>query len=59
MNHLEEAAPTPLEPEPSPPRLRYRSPRLEDHGTWQHVIGISLPIGELPMLEEAGSGEKG
>ncbi|WP_157202535.1 hypothetical protein [Calidithermus chliarophilus] len=31
-------------PQPLPPL--YEPPRLEEHGEWQHVTGLSLPIGE-------------
>lgn len=60
MNHPEEVAHiTPDEPEPSPPRLPYQPPRLESHGAWNYVIGVSLPIGGLPALEKIGSEENG
>lgn len=46
-------------PTPAPPRLPYQPPRLEVHGAWQYVIGVSLPIGGLPALENLSPEEKG
>ncbi|HEU4743280.1 MAG TPA: hypothetical protein VFS50_16945 [Meiothermus sp.] len=33
------------EPQAPPAPAPYEPPRLEEHGTWQHITGVSLPIG--------------